>query len=142
MLALSWSIKTYIFCLKIIAVCPACNQPVFLMLHNVFIHALDRYAQIQASFDWCFLAFVMANLWVIRIYAKTNFFGVTLLKHRMFAPGIFIRSYYISVTSTLSRYKFSYHSIRFQSQCTQKHTHKVFPSLNRREYSLEYDQHN
>ena len=121
-LALCWSIKSYIFCPKKIAVCPVCNQPVFLMLHNVFINALDRYVQIQASLVWCILAFVMANLWGIRIYAKTNYFGVTLMKRRIFAPMIFSRCYYISVTSTLSKYKFSYHSIRFQSHSIEGNT--------------------
>ena len=103
-----------------IAVCPVSKRFIFLMMQKVFVHAFDAYVSIKVSFVWCIIAFVLANWWFIRIYVKINCFGVTVMRRRVFAHAIFNKCYCVSVTLTLSTYKFSYYSIRFQSQCTQK----------------------
>lgn len=120
-LVLCRSRKSCILYLKNITLCTVCSHFVFLILQKVFATAFDRYVWIKISFFWCILVFVGANWWVIRIYVKTNCFGVTLMRRRIFAPAIFSRCYWVNITLTLSTSKFNYHSIRFQFQCSQKH---------------------
>ena len=100
--------KSCILYLKNIALCTVCSHFVFLILQKVFATAFDRYVWIKISFFWCILVFVGANWWVIRIYVKTNCFGVTLMRRRIFAPAIFSRCYWVNITLTLSTSKFNY----------------------------------